>query len=246
MAMNNFSFNVDVAVGDFRVSGGFTLKSGEILALYAKSGAGKSTIIKSILNIHKNTSKSMINNDLLEPSDIGFVLQNNSLFENFNVYENVVFSTTKSILEDIKLKFKKHQNHDYFMKILEKTGLKGFENKDIKSLSGGQKQRLGIACALANKPKLLIFDESFNALDKDIKQEIFDLILSLKKELNFAVIFVSHSEFDVVYLADFVVGINDGKITPKQSIDEFINLLEKTFSKDDEKFLALGDRVFKV
>lgn len=244
--MNNFNFSVNVKVGAFSVNGDFSLSSGEILALYAKSGAGKSTIIKSILNIHKNTSKSTLNGNLLQLDDIGFVLQNNSLFNNFNVYENVVFSTTKSIFEDIKLKFKKHKNHDYFMNILEKSGLKGFEHKNISSLSGGQRQRLGIACALANKPKLLIFDESFNALDKDTKIEIFNLILNLKKELGFAVIFVSHSEFDVVYLADFVVSINNGKITPKQNINEFINSLEYAFYKDDKKFLNIGDRVFKI
>ena len=247
MDMNEFLFKIDTKINKFHISGEFALKSNEILAIYAKSGAGKSTIIKSILNIYKNNSESFLNNKKLDIKDIGFVLQNNSLFEDFTVFDNIILSTTKSIYEDIVLKFKKHKNHDYFIKLLEQTGLMSFKNTLPKHLSGGQKQRLGIACALANKPKLLLLDESFNALDIDTKIEIFDLILKLKKEFGFGVIFVSHSEFDIVYMADFIISIENEKITNKISAKDFINQIKNnTFTKNEEVFMRIGEKIFSL
>lgn len=85
-------------------------------------------------------------------------------------------------------------------------------------LSGGQKQRVMIAIALANNPKVLIADEPTTALDLKTQNEILDLILRLKNEFGLCVLFITHNKRAVARIADEVIEMKDGKISPVETI----------------------------
>ncbi|MBY5445832.1 ABC transporter ATP-binding protein [Rhizobium leguminosarum] len=181
-----------------------TVESGEFVSLLGPSGCGKSTALRIIAGLGDVTSgtidwpSSRINSRGLPEGDIGFVFQEPTLMPWKNVFDNVHLP--------LKLRrVSKAAAHDQIMEVLTTVGLQDFANAYPRELSGGMKMRVSIARALVTKPKLLLMDEPFAALDEITRQKLNDDVLRLWKATGITVIFVTHSVFESAYLSNRIV-----------------------------------------
>jgi len=228
------SFNLDV---------NFTIKSGEFISIFGKSGSGKTTILRVIAGLESANAEIIVKdkiyqnkNIFLTPQkrEIGFVFQNYALFENMSVLENLLFAN-----KDIKLA-------KYLLKVCE---LEDKKNLKPKFLSGGQKQRTALARALITKPKLLLLDEPLSSLDSEIRNRLQDEIKALSKEFKTTTILVSHDLGEVYKLSDKILEIKEGKIINDFNIDNKIkNRIRAKIIKvyKDYAIALIGDELIKV
>lgn len=181
-----------------------TVESGEFVSLLGPSGCGKSTALRIIAGLGDVTSgtidwpSSRINSRGLPEGDIGFVFQEPTLMPWKNVFDNVHLP--------LRLRrVSKAAAHDQIMEVLATVGLQDFAKAYPRELSGGMKMRVSIARALVTKPKLLLMDEPFAALDEITRQKLNDDVLRLWKATGITVIFVTHSVFESAYLSNRIV-----------------------------------------
>jgi len=198
---------------------------GVTAAIYGKSGVGKSSVLRMIAGLEvpdegtlsfENSiwfdSKKKINTPISKRKT-GFVFQDFNLFPNMTVEGNLKYASTNDITEDI-------------IKLLEVTDLKKLLHSFPADLSGGEKQRVSIIRALCQKPKLLLLDEPFSALDDESIGEIIQEIRIIQERTNTTVILVSHRKDVVLEMADLVVKMEEGKGTI-QGVPK--DLIQKTF-----------------
>ena len=190
----------------------FSLNEGEILGILGPSGTGKSSLLRLITGLEKPTegeisyygNKISGKNIFVPPHKrgIGLVLQEKVLFPHLNSLENVKFG--------IKGPEKKREKKAlFFLKLLKAEKLsESFPN----SLSGGEPQRVAIARTLAPEPKLILLDEPFSSLDKDLRAELREETKELFKKTNTTCIIVTHDQEDVDIFCDKVVELENGKI----------------------------------
>lgn len=160
-----------------------TVKDDEILCIVGPSGAGKTTLLRCITGLDTpDSGEFLMDGKPFEPqgtgaSDrvIGVVFQDFNLFPNLSVMENITLAPTMVLKQPKNEAVKKAQE------LLAELGLSTKGNLYPWQLSGGQKQRVAIARALAMKPKILCYDEPTSALDPNLRQDVANIILSLKK-----------------------------------------------------------------
>ncbi len=162
----------------------FTVEDGNILTIVGPSGAGKTTLLRCITGLEAADSgtftidgKEFNSQDLTSTDNVmGVVFQDFNLFPHLSVLENLTLAPTLVLKQERKAAEAKAR------KLLEQLGLKGKEQLYPYQLSGGQKQRVAIARALAMQPKILCYDEPTSALDPNLRDEVANLILSLKAQ----------------------------------------------------------------
>lgn len=177
----------------------FMMNKEEIIAMIGPSGCGKSTLLKIINGLETDYSGDVllsgvnVNNIPVNKRDIVLMFQDNLLFPHMTIFENIEFS----------LKMKKYPNHE-IKKMVEEVArdihLEDKLNKYPKELSGGQQRRVALARAVISKPKLLLLDEPFTGLDKEIKLEIMNLVKIIREKYNTSIVFVTHDLSEAEYL----------------------------------------------
>ena len=207
----------------------FSLDEGNILCILGPSGCGKTTILNSIGGFIKNNSGKIFLNgeDLssLNPEDrnISTVFQSYGLFSNKNVLENVAYG----------LKFRNVKKQDRINKsleILKIVGLEGYEYRKVHELSGGQRQRVALARSLVISPRLILLDEPFSNLDKNLRITMRNEIKKLVKYFKMTTILVTHDQEDAFTMADRVILMNEGKIIQNSTVTELYNSPNSEFS----------------
>lgn len=207
----------------------FSLDEGNILCILGPSGCGKTTILNSIGGFIKNNSgKIFLNGEdisSLNPEDrnISTVFQSYGLFTNKNVLENVAYG----------LKFRNVKKQDRINKsleILKIVGLEGYENRKVHELSGGQRQRVALARSLVISPRLILLDEPFSNLDKNLRITMRNEIKKLVKYFKMTTILVTHDQEDAFTMADRVILMNEGKIIQNSTVTELYNSPNSEFS----------------
>jgi NitT/TauT family transport system ATP-binding protein len=180
------------------------VERGEFLSLLGPSGCGKSTALRIIAGLGGPSSgtidwpSSKINSRGLPEGDVGFVFQEPTLMPWQTVFGNVYLPLR---LEGVS----KSVARPRIMEMLASVGLADFADAYPRELSGGMKMRVSIARALVTKPKLLLMDEPFAALDEITRQKLNDDVLRLWKQSGVTVIFVTHSVFESAYLSNRIV-----------------------------------------
>ena len=174
---------------------------GEFVTLLGPSGCGKTTLLRIVSGLLRQSSGTVRvgGRDVTGPySDYGFVFQQASLMPWRSARDNVLFPM--EILGKKDAEALKRADE-----LLELTGLSNFAKSRPHELSGGMQQRVSLCRALIHRPKLLLMDEPFGALDEFTRLEMNDLLLKVKEETKASVLFVTHSISEAIYLSDKVV-----------------------------------------
>lgn len=226
------------AEGNLPLEVSFQLKKGQFLALYGKSGAGKTTVLRILAGLTK-ADKATIEVDgafwedsskkIFLPTqkrEIGLVFQDFALFPNLNVKENLNYALPKGSDAHIV---------DELLAMME---LEPLQKSRPQHLSGGQKQRLALARAIVRKPKLLLLDEPLSALDDDMRLKLQEYILKIHRTYQLTTILVSHHLPEIFKLADQVLVLDKGQPIKEGSPD-------RVFSEDriSSKFKLTGEIV---
>lgn len=154
----------------------FTLNDGEIMTIAGPSGAGKTTLLRIIAGLEtKDSGEILIEGQAYDSGKVGVVFQDYNLFPNLNVLQNITLAPT------LVLKESKEEANKEAYELLNRLQMNGREKQYPYELSGGQKQRVAIARALAMKPRILCYDEPTSALDPNLRKEVENMILGLKK-----------------------------------------------------------------
>lgn len=195
----------------------FSVPKGTIMGFVGENGAGKSTTIKSILNlIHIDGGNiSIMGYDSKSlPMDvkacIGVVLDGSNLHDNINAKE------ANLIMKNIYPNW----DEDVYMNYIKRFDLPG--SKIIKEYSRGMKMKLSIAIALSHRPKLLILDEATSGLDPMVRDEILDIFFDFIQDEENTILLSSHIISDIEKIADYVTFIHNGKIIFSESKDNLI------------------------
>ncbi|MHA1559215.1 MAG: ABC transporter ATP-binding protein [Alphaproteobacteria bacterium] len=173
------------------------IHSGEFISLLGPSGCGKSTLLRLLAGLGKPTAGTLSRHpDLDVPGQVSFVFQDPTLMPWATVRNNV------------RLPLRVTRRLDQYHAVteaLELVGLADFQNAYPRELSGGMRMRVSIARALVTKPKLLLLDEPFAALDEFTRFRLNDELLELWQRFGWTVVFVSHSVFESAYLSERVL-----------------------------------------
>jgi phospholipid/cholesterol/gamma-HCH transport system ATP-binding protein len=205
-----------------------TIKEGETIVIIGRSGCGKSVLLKHIMAILEPDEgdiridgRSMFSMTQEEQDQfrlqLGMLFQGAALFDSLTVLENVGFS----LFEHTNL-----SEAVIGQKVVEKlhmVGLEGIENLMPASLSGGMKKRVGLARAICNEPKIILYDEPTTGLDPINADVINELILRMQKQLKVISIVVTHDMTSAYKVANRIAMLFEGRIIGIGTPDEIRN-----------------------
>ena len=186
------------------------LRPGQFGTLIGPSGCGKTTLLRIIAGLTRPTTGTVFidGHPSMRPSpEKGFVFQHFNLFPWRTVLTNAEYGLE---LQGVP----RDQRRERALATLHAMGLAGFEHHYPSEISGGMRQRVGIARALLLRPKVLLMDEPFGALDAMTRELMGDDLLALVRRERLTVLFVTHSVDEAVYLSDriFAMSRRPGKI----------------------------------
>ena len=202
----------------------FYLFEGEIFTILGTSGSGKTTFIRMLCGLETPDSGEIFidekqvfgKNINLEPNkrEVSIVFQNYALLPHLSVASNILFGANANKIE--------------LEEVLEKTKLKGHEDKYPHELSGGQQQRVALARAIINKPKILLLDEPLSNIDTELRNILRTELKEMIKSFNITALFITHDKEDAFYLSNRIAIMHGGDIlqvgTPRELYNNPINL----------------------
>ncbi len=211
------------------------IEEGSFISIIGGSGCGKSTLLRIIGGLETEYQGEVLfdGKSVIGPSrEKGFIFQDHRLLPWLSAEDNIRFSLPKEQKNDNEL----------IQKNLELVGLSGFEKSLPKQLSGGMAQRVAIARALANKPKILLLDEPFGALDAITKMHLQEQMLRIWKQERITMVIVTHDIEEAVYLGQRVVVMTPrpGKIKRILKVD-----LGTPRRRTGSQFTRARDDIFK-
>jgi NitT/TauT family transport system ATP-binding protein len=251
------------------------ITKGSFVALIGGSGCGKTTLLKAILGTHPPTNGTILanNREVIGPSrDIGIVYQKYTLFPHLTVLHNVAeglrldqTSIPYRLFRHFGWRRMREQHIGEALAMLNQVGLGKAIHLYPNRLSGGMQQRVAICQALIMKPKILLLDEPFGALDQHTREELQDMLLefywvnveAIKKGLEppYTVIFVTHELREAFLLADRVIGLsrkwkrgdkNGDKDGATIVFDKSAPVFRPGQEKDYNRIASLTDLCYKV
>ncbi|HNH10149.1 MAG TPA: ATP-binding cassette domain-containing protein, partial [Leptospiraceae bacterium] len=169
----------------------FSIPEGELVSLLGPSGSGKTTLLRIIAGLETMDSgeirfaTGITSSTPVQDRNIGFVFQHYALFRHMTVAENIGFGLKVRGAGKKEISIRVEE-------LLELIQLKGLAKRYPSQLSGGQKQRVALARALAAKPKVLLLDEPFGALDANVRKDLRKWLRNLHKEIHVTSIMVTH------------------------------------------------------
>lgn len=213
----------------------FSINEGEFVSLIGPSGCGKSTILSIIAGLEEKTS-----GEIIIDGEIGYMLQKDSLLEWLTIYKNVMFG-----LEIRKLKTT--ENVQYVDNLLKKYGLYEFKDKYPNQLSGGMRQRAALIRTLAIKPKILLLDEAFSALDYQTRIMVTKDIYDILRNEGITALIVTHDISEAISMSDRVIVLTSRPATVKEihKIDFEMENRTPLNCRESPKFSKYFDTIWK-
>ncbi len=199
------------------------IKDGELIALLGASGSGKTTLLRILAGLEWPDAGNVAvdGNDWLsltaQQRHVGFVFQNYALFQHMRVRDNVAFGLDVLPRDQRPAKGEIKGRVDELLNLVQ-IGALG--DRFPAQLSGGQRQRVALARALAIRPKMLLLDEPFGALDAKVRKDLRRWLRELHDQLGMTTIFVTHDQEEAFELADRIVLMGDGRIEQVGTPDE--------------------------
>lgn len=252
LEVKNLCVNLMTVRGIIYAVQGFNLnvKKGEVHGVVGESGCGKSVSTKAIMKLHEEEKTEYLGEIMMDidgkETDL-LSLSNKEMtnvrgkdiamiFQDPMTSLNPIMKAGEQIAEAIRFKMKmdKQQARDYVIDMFEKVGIlpaeKRYEQYPFE-MSGGMLQRIGIAMALACKPKLLIADEPTTALDVTIQAQILDLMKKLQEESGTSLIFITHNLGVVAEICDSVSVMYAGRVVESGSVLDIFDRAVHPYTK---------------
>jgi len=237
-----------------------SVSAGTLCSVVGPSGCGKSTLFRLILGQEEATSGRVFvdGRQVARPGpDRGIVYQRYSLYPHLTVLDNVMLGRTLAagLFERVRLR---HEHRDEARHFLERTGLAEHAAKYPHELSGGMQQRVAIAQALVKRPKILMMDEPFGALDPETRENMQVYLLELWEAERMTIFFVTHDMEEAIYLGTRVVvlsqhytddrgrgpGVRRGaRVVGDYALPSAVN---STRVKKTAEFIALAEEIRRI
>lgn len=221
----------------------FRINKGEFVSIIGPSGCGKSTLLSIIAGLEeKTTGEIYIEGKKINEisSEIGYMLQRDCLLEWRNILSNTMFG----------LEVKGNKNEEskkYVEELLKKYNLYDFKDKYPSELSGGMRQRVALIRTLAIKPKILLLDEAFSALDYQTRIMVTNDIYNILKKENITAIIVTHDISEAISMSDRVLVLSKrpGTIKDIHKIDFEIENRTPLNCRESPKFSKYFNTLWK-
>ena len=221
----------------------FSVNKGEFISIIGPSGCGKSTLLSIIAGLEEKTSGNIWiegekTNGISEK--IGYMLQKDSLLEWRTIYDNVLFG--------LEIRHNKNEeNKAYAQMLLKKYHLYEFKDKLPSQLSGGMRQRVALIRTLAVKPKILLLDEAFSALDYQTRLMVTKDVYGILKNENMTMLMVTHDISEAISMADKVVVLSHrpSKVKRIYTIDFEMENRDPLNCRKSPKFSEYFDQLWK-
>lgn len=220
---------IEKRLGGFSLNADFECETAGIVALFGRSGAGKTSLVNALAGLMRpDQGRIALNGSPLfdstrgidlppERRRLGYVFQEGRLFPHFSVRGNLSYGLKRVPAAERRIEFDQ---------IVELLGLEQLLARRPRDLSGGEKQRIALGRALLANPRLLLMDEPLAALDQQRKDEVLPFIERLRDELRIPIVYVSHSMPEIVRLADTMVLMSEGRIEAVGPVDELTSRLD--------------------
>lgn len=196
----------------------FDIQTGETLSLIGHSGCGKSTLLNLIAGLTLPSDGVLLcdNRQITGPGpERGVVFQNHSLLPWLTTYENVALAVHQVFRHEMT----RSEMRDWVEHNLALVHMSHALDKRPHEISGGMKQRVGIARALAMKPKVLLMDEPFGALDALTRAHLQDAVMEIQQRLHTTIVLITHDVDEAVLLSDRVLMMTNG---PSATVGEIL------------------------
>lgn len=230
-------FELDV---DFEAAPGITI-------LFGPSGAGKSTILQAIAGLMKPPDGRISLGDEVwfdsrsrtevppHRRHVAYLFQSLALFPHMTAAHNVAYGIDREIPRRERL--------DRARDLLAQLGVGHLAERKPRTFSGGEKQRVALARALAMDPRVILLDEPFSALDRDLRIQLATLVRRLVDELDIPAVQVTHNQGEARAMGDRVLRMSAGQITERGTVDDVLgdprDILEQRRSRE-ERFQDIG------
>jgi len=199
---------------------------GELVALLGPSGSGKTTLLRIIAGLEPADQGTILfhgenaTDRPVRERQVGFVFQHYALFRHMSVFENVAFGLR---VRPRNVRPAEAEIRETVMGLLSLVQLDVLAERRPSELSGGQRQRVALSRALAVKPKVLLLDDPFGALDAKVRNELRRWLRRLHEEVHVTSVFVTHDQEEALEVSDRVVIMNEGRVeqsgTPEEVYD---------------------------
>ncbi len=222
------------------------VERGQYVAVIGHSGCGKSTLLNVVAGLLPATLGGVLleGSEVTEPGpDRAVVFQNHSLLPWLTVYENVKLAVDRTVGR----KMSRAERHDWTMENLSLVRMEGHAQKRPAEISGGMKQRVGIARALCMRPKVLLLDEPFGALDALTRAHLQDQVMAIHARLGTTIMMITHDVDEAVLLSDRIVMMTNG---PNATIGEILDVdlprpRDRLALASEPRFLAAREAVLR-
>lgn len=213
----------------------FSIKEGEFVSLIGPSGCGKSTVLSIIAGLEEKNS-----GEIEIDGQIGYMLQKDSLLEWLTIYKNVMFGLE---IGNIKTT----ENVQYVENLLKKYHLYEFKDKYPNQLSGGMRQRAALIRTLAIKPKILLLDEAFSALDYQTRIMVTKDIYDILKNEHITALIVTHDISEAISMSDRVIILSNRPAVVKEVHEIDFEMENRTplNCRESPKFSKYFDTIWK-
>ena len=215
------------AVQDFSLE----VEPGKLVTLLGPSGCGKTTILRAIAGLEDISEGAILidgRSIVQVPThrrQLGMVAQDYALFPHMSVQQNLAFGIKCSERARAQRTPMSAPQVDALIgQMLQLVGLEGYGQRRPNQLSGGQKQRVALARALVTRPRVLLLDEPFAALDKQLREQLQIEVRNIQQQVGITTVFVTHDQHEALAMSDKVAVLNHGHLeqyaSPQQIYDE--------------------------